>query len=91
MRMPDGGCDNPRMTESMHDLYQRLCADDRFDVVGAGLGRGVVDGALVYEITLSALDADLDVRVAAEEFAAENGLVVLEGGNGSLVLRHPKP
>jgi hypothetical protein len=77
------------MTDSMHDLYQRLCADERFDDVGAALGRGVVDGALVYEITLSEFDADPDLRAAAEEFAAEHGLEVVDGGGGSLFLRHP--
>jgi hypothetical protein len=79
------------MSESMHDLYQRLCADERFEDVGAGLGRAVVDDVMIYEITLSNLDAEPDVRAAAEEFAAKHGLVVLEAGDGTLVLRRPNP
>jgi hypothetical protein len=79
------------MAEPMDDLYQRLCADHRFDDVRAGLGRGVVDDAMIYEITVSEFDADPDVRASVDEFAAEHGLVVLEGEPGSLVLRHSKP
>lgn len=75
----------------MHDLYQRLCADERFDGVGAGLGRGVVDDILVFEITLSGLEGDPEVRRAAEDFAGEHGLVVVETGDGSLVMRHRAP
>jgi hypothetical protein len=79
------------MAESMHDIYQRFCADERFATLGAALGRGVVDDALVYEITVSELDSTAAIRAAVEDFAADSALEVADSGRGSLVLRHPTP
>lgn len=75
------------MASEIHDIYRRLCEDDRFAEVNAALRRGVVDDTLIYEIALSEFESEPNTRAAAADFAGKHDLDVVDAGSGLLLLR----
>ena len=72
----------------MRTLLGRLNADERFTGLGSAVHQEVVDGVLTWQIVISGFEIEPAVREAAAEFAAANGLDLIDGGDGILLLRH---
>lgn len=68
--------------------YQRLSADEQFADAGMRLVREPVDGALSWQIEVSALELDDPLRERLRQFARGEGLDFVEDAqSGAAVIR----